>query len=144
MIETGTLLGFLAVCSLEDIKQKRVNCMWILICGILAVFYHLCWRRLDIYNMLAGALLGVGLVVVSKITRGKVGVGDGLLLIVTGFFLGWKKNMAIFLAGTCLAGLYGLIQLWLKQKKKEDEIAFIPFLSLGYLLILFLEWGIGS
>lgn len=144
MIETGTLMGFLLVCSLEDIRQRKVNSIWILICGILAVVFHLCWRRLDVYEMLLGALPGVGLLLVSKITGGKVGAGDGLLLIVTGFFLGWQKNTAIFFVGTCLAGIYSLFQLWLKRKKKEDEIAFVPFLSLGYLLILCLERGICS
>lgn len=142
VIETGVLMGVLFISSIEDIRRRRVNLILLIVSGIVAVFFHMCWNSHSLMDMLEGALVGVVLLICSKLTKGRIGVGDGLMLVVTGLFLGWQKNAALFFLGTMMAGLYSLLLFSLKRKRKDDEIAFIPFLSIGYLIVCILETGV--
>ncbi len=144
MVETGTLMGLFFVCSVEDIRKKQVNLCVLLCSGILAVLFHLYWGSHDIFDMLGGSALGLFVLLCSKITGGKVGEGDGLFLMMTGLFLGWRGNLTVYFLGTFLAGVYGLVQLCRHRKRRHDEIAFVPFLGIAYVILLLLQMEVGG
>lgn len=133
------LLCLLIFTSIEDIRKKKVNVWLLLASGSVAFLFQLCYKKQNIAELLCGVLVGVGLLFYSWITKGKVGTGDAGMLIVTGLFLGGGSNLLIFFMGTMLAGIYGAMMLFRKRKKKEDEIAFLPFLLLAYLLMICFE-----
>ena len=90
----------------------------------------------SIYSILWGMLLGLALILVSLVTRGSVGVGDGILLAVTGVYLGGSKNLELFMMGLLLAALWSLGLVVVKKKKGKEEIAFVPFLLISYFLMI--------
>ena len=130
------LLGLLGWCSLEDVKQKKLTVLYILMFGVGGVFLHLVAPVCSIYSMLWGMLLGLALILVSMVTRGSVGLGDGILLVVTGVYLGGSKNLELFMIGLLLAALWSLGLMVVKKKKGKEEIAFVPFLLISYLLMM--------
>lgn len=130
------LLALLGWCSLEDVKQKKLTVMYILMFGVGGIFLHLMAPVCSIYSILWGMLLGLGLILVSLVTRGSVGVGDGILLAVTGVYLGGSKNLELFMMGLLLAALWSLGLLVVKKKKGKEEIAFVPFLLISYFLMI--------
>lgn len=130
------LLGLLGWCSLEDIKQKKLTVLYILMFGVGGVFLHLVAPVCSIYSMLWGMLLGLALILVSMVTRGSVGLGDGILLVVTGVYLGGSRNLELFMIGLLLAALWSLGLMVVKKKKGKEEIAFVPFLLISYLLMM--------
>lgn len=144
MIETGTLMGLFLVCSVEDIRKKQVNMCILLGSGILAVVFHLYWGSHGIFDMLGGSALGLFVLICSRLTGGKVGEGDGLFLMMTGLFLGWRENVAVYFLGTLLAGIYGLAQLCMHRKRRQDEIAFVPFLGIAYVTLLLLRMEVAG
>lgn len=136
MIESYVLLGTLGVHSFEDIKRKKITVSITLFSAILGVLLHLLFQRESIYSMLAGMLSGAGIILFSKLSRGRIGMGDGLVFMLTGLYLGLWENLFLMLISFGLAGLWGLYQLLIQHKSRYHRMAFVPFLFLGYILLI--------
>ena len=65
-----------------------------------------------------------------------ISIGDGLLLIVTGIYLGLEENLKLFLCGLFLCGLWALGLVLLRKKSRKDSIPFVPFLLAAYMGML--------
>lgn len=137
MLQTYTLLGMLGWCSIEDYRKQKILVYPVLIFGIAGLLLHLYYRNLSIYNLLAGMAVGVGLLVLGYLT-GQVGAGDALVVMVSGIYLGFWENARLFFQGLVFCGLWCLLLLVLGKKKGRDEVAFVPFLLLSYLEMMFL------
>lgn len=130
------LLLLLIICAVEDFKRKEVTVTYILLFGTVGVVLHLFYPNCSIYSMLWGLLLGISIMAVSLLSRGSIGMGDGILLTVTGVYLGGYENLELFLLGLFLAGIWSLGLLVLRKKKRKERIAFIPFLLVAYAFML--------
>lgn len=75
---------------------------------------------------------------ISPLIFGKEGMGGGDLKLVffLGLYLGYYVFFALFVA-FFLGSLVGLLLIYLKEKKRKEEIPFGPFLSLGGVVALF-------
>ena len=94
------------------------------------------FRMQSIVDLLLGMLLGVILLFVGICSEGKIGVGDGVLLTVTGAYLGLKENLTLFFCALVLCGLWAAGLLILHKKQKTDSIPFVPFLLAAYIGML--------
>ena len=81
-------------------------------------------------------MLGVAMMFASWCTRGRIGLGDGILLVVTGVYLGGMGNLELLFTGLLLAACWSLGMVVLGKKKGKEEIAFVPFLLAAYLTML--------
>ena len=72
---------------------------------------------------------GLVLLAASALSRGAIGMGDGITLAVTGLYLDLPEVM--FTAGFAFAGaaLMGILMLLLK--KRGESFPFLPFLFFG-------------
>lgn len=85
--------------------------------------------------------IGVGLVIciLSRCTGGSIGAGDGLILTVTGVFLGGSANLELLLTSLLYAAVFSLGILTFGKKNRRQEIPFVPFLLLGYLTMIIIR-----
>ena len=89
------------------------------------------WRIKDKSVYPDGLLsMGVGgvVAVMSVLSRGKMGMGDGMLILAMGSVLSVGE----------LLGIHAGLQLCVFKKKRDEEIPFAPFLLAGYLGGMFL------
>lgn len=128
----------LSICSIEDIYKQKVHSIMVLLFGIVGVVVHLLQRQISIYSILAGAVIGVLVMLLSKAGKGMVGIGDGLVLMVTGIYLGGTENMRLLCGGLLLTAICGLGLLLFFRKRRTDTIPFVPFLLLSYMGMLWL------
>lgn len=84
-------------------------------------------------NIAGGLLIGAGMLLLSQLSRGAVGKGDGYLLCVAGLYLGMAETLALLLGGLLLCAAWALLLLALKRAEKNTDIPFIPFLLFAYL-----------
>ena len=133
------VLGLLGLCSWEDMKRKRLTVVYILLFGICGMMLHLFSPICSIYSILGGILLGLAMMLASVATGGMVGMGDGILLAVTGVYLGGTGNLELLSIGLLLSACWSLGLVVLKKKRGKDQIAFVPFLLASYLTML-LRW----
>lgn len=134
MIETYILLGTLGLHSMEDIRQKQITVTITLFSGILGVLLHLFFQNKSIYEMLAGMLPGIFILGVSFLTRGGIGVGDGMVFMLTGLYLGLAENLLLMLFSFLLAAAAGLFLLAAQREGRKERLPFVPFLLLAYVL----------
>lgn len=139
MIQTYTLLGVLGFCAVDDMRNKRVLLHPALSFAIVGLLLHIWFQNISVYSMLAGILIGIVFLGISRVTRGKIGMGDGVVLVVSGIYLGFLDNMELLLHGLLFCGIWSLFLLVFRKKKKEDEVPFVPFLFLAYVEMLLLQ-----
>lgn len=136
---TVVLLGALGIHSYEDIRKQEITVSITLLFGVIGVFLHVIYGKESIYFMMAGALTGLLLCGISVMSGGKIGMGDGVVTTLTGFYLGAQKNIELMIVSTIFAGLYGLFGMWRFQYNTKTRIPMIPFFLLGYLTLLAFE-----
>lgn len=130
------LLAALVISAYGDWKEKKVSVNLLLVTGISGVVLHMAYHTPALGDMLGGIALGALLLPAAWITRESIGTGDGLMVMVSGIYLGFQKNMELFLIALLLAGCFGLFLILVKRKERNYRIPFIPFLLVSYLLLL--------
>ncbi len=127
----GSMLGVL---SFQDIKKKSVNLMPVL--GLIAINAGLCiYMHRSPFSVLTGVLPGVFALAVSLVTKGKMGIGDGLVLTALGLIADWNRVLAIWLVALILSAFTGLLLIAFKKASIKTALPFLPFLLAGGVMI---------
>lgn len=125
--------SMLGITGIIDFKTKKVNLLMIVPFFILGIICNLKYGVLSPTSIVGGMGIGVILIGIGIITGGKIGSGDGFVLIATGLFLGFYDNLFLVLTATFLVAVSGSILLLIKRVDKNYEIPFIPFLFISFL-----------
>ena len=128
------LLGLILITQcVFDIKSKRLP-LWITGAGVgVGMILWMIEGSCD-FMRFTSIIPGILCLVIAKVSREAIGYGDGLLLCMMGFYLECLTLIGICLWAFTLAGILGLFLLVTKRKKGKQEIPFVPFLFLGFLL----------
>ncbi len=136
IILKGVMGTMLLISAVQDILKKKI-CLWVIAAGAALTLGCLILRRpVSLWDAFGGALVGVSVIVISKASGDKIGMGDGLLLCVTGLGLGFWKNMELFAYALLAAAIVSIILLTFRLADRKKSIPFVPFLMLGYLLLI--------
>ena len=136
LIIKGILGILLLATSLQDMRTKKIS-LWIIAVGAVLIcaaapFSH----GVSVADRAIGTLVGIGILITSKATGGKIGLGDGYLLCVTGITLGFWGNMELFAIALFAAAIVSIFLLAFRLADRKKSIPFIPFLFLAYLVHL--------
>lgn len=129
------VIVILIIFSLQDIRGKRLSGKGLCIAFVLTA--AVTGVRGNLFpNGLMGMMLGIVLLLVSKLTREQIGYGDALVLMITGMLLGLRRNLELFFLALLLASVYAGYLLIAKRRKTNHTIAFVPFLAAAEVLLL--------
>ena len=95
--------------------------------------------ELSIIEILLGMGIGMMILFFGLWSGGSVGRADGMILVVSGIFLGFEKNVEVFVMGLFLAGITSLFLSVIRRKGRTYRIPFAPFLLAGYLFVMVME-----
>lgn len=125
----------LLICAFEDLLYKKIS-IWIVAAGgVVTGIFILIMELPLLWDHLGGVLVGAIVIMISKATGGKVGMGDGLLLCVTGLGLGLWGNIELFAYALLAAAIVSIILLILRLANKKKSIPFVPFILISYVLL---------
>lgn len=125
--------SMLGITGMIDIKWKKINILIVVPFVIAAIICNMKYDLLTLTSILGGMAIGLVMIGIGIITRGKIGIGDGVILMVTGLFLGFFDNLFLLLSATFLSAMIGAVLLLIKGVDKNYELPFIPFLFLSFL-----------
>ena len=132
-IRYGVLGAILVAQSVSDIRSKRLP-FWITGMGmVVGIALWLLAGNVHLTDLVA-LIPGLICLGISKISKEAIGYGDGLLLIMMGWYLALGQLLEVCMWAFTLAGIFGLFLLVTKKKKGKQEIPFVPFLLIGYVL----------
>ena len=130
------LLAVLAVSAYRDWREKQIYLYLPIGALILGLIWHLVCRERALEDMLLGAVVGLAMMIIGKVTGEAIGIGDGMMLVVSGIFLGFWGNMCLLMTALLLVGCVALFLIVIGKKGKDYRLPFLPFLLVAYLLQL--------
>ncbi|BCJ92480.1 hypothetical protein acsn021_00490 [Anaerocolumna cellulosilytica] len=133
----STTVGiWLLLCSLQDIKSKKIHLYLIGLGFIASLVISFVYHDAAFWERAVGAIPGLFLLALNPITRGQIGLGDGLIVLILGVCLGFTLTASMLLLGLFASALYSAILLLFKKAGRKKTIPFVPFLFLGFLGVL--------
>lgn len=129
----GLVCLLLSLNGYLDWKKQEISLISLLVFGAAGVGVNLYFRYQHPGEALGGIGIGVFVILLAFLTKEAIGVGDGLLLSVTGLFLGFAENFQLLLSGLILCAAVMGTGILLGIKKKEERLPLVPFLLLAYL-----------
>lgn len=127
---------FLLIEGFRDFRKRKISVLSVLIFAVLGIVLEIpegitVWKEIT-----AGIMVGAVVLGLAKITEGKIGVGDGWVLIVTGLFLGFRGNLFLFMAALFASAVVSIVLLLCGKADKKTQLPFVSFLFIGYMLTI--------
>jgi leader peptidase (prepilin peptidase) / N-methyltransferase len=97
--------------------------------------------------LLGPVLVALPFLLIWLVTKGKgLGFGDVLLFLGVGAFFGVNQGIAVLLLSVWMGALYGIyVRYFSDQKgKKQVAVAFVPFIVIAFLIVLFTDIDVFS
>lgn len=134
-----TLL-LLIICSYYDIRYQKVPIVWIALFSVLGAAGILLFHPEEWYQILINSIIGIVLLLGSKISHEQIGIGDGYMLITTGILLGVWQNFILLAGAMFLMFFYAIGILIFHKGNKTTTIPFAPFLSASCIGIIVVNY----
>lgn len=124
---------FLLLLSVRDIREKKVNIIFILP-AVIPAFYQMPdgFLRAEV----PGFLFSIFLFVLSILTKEAIGMGDAFAVLLCACYLPFYPVFFIFVAGLFMSGVVGVFLILIRKGNRKTEIPYLPFLSFSYLIYL--------
>lgn len=135
--QTGCLI-YLGWLSVLDIRNRRLPVWMLLTGGILAAVFQILWKGIPGVLVMAGGAVGIVFLAVSKVTEESFGYGDSVLIGVLGIYLGFWNLLGLLVLTFILASGTAMAVLVKKRFRRKTILPFVPFLGIGYAVILLL------
>lgn len=141
------MLCLLWIC-IEDIRDKRISIyktgllfLLNLIVKVIGIWKNSISFEETVMSILMGMMPGIFLLIVGFISHEMIGYGDGLVSLCMGISMGFwaivdALCIAFFMTGIAAFGC----EVNRKSDEKKRELAFLPFLAVGILLLF--AWSI--
>lgn len=129
----GLALSFLGVLSVYDIRWKRIPVLWIVVAGIGAIIFFAAGNDNSAYKAMSCIFPGLLLLLLAFMTGEQIGYGDGLAVLVLGFFLGGGFCIMVIILGVMMTGPFSVYRL---MRKRREPVPLIPFFMAAMEVIL--------
>lgn len=128
---------WLFLCSLQDFRKKQIHVFLILAGFIIIVINVLLFGNSSILQNLLGMIPGILLILLCFISRGQIGLGDGLIVSILGLNLGLTKSFVLLTYSLFGSAFFSIILLAFRMVNRKKSIPFVPFLLVSYLGVIF-------
>lgn len=130
------LVILLIICTIEDMKEKAVTMPVVYGFGLIGLLMQGYLKNISVWSVIGGMGIGILIIGISHLTKGGIGMGDGILIVVTGIYLGLRDNFILLLAALTGVLIWAGFLAVTKGISRNKEIPFIPFMLAAYLGML--------
>lgn len=124
-------LVMLTVAAWEDLRERQVS-MMLLMCFFIPGMWNMCIADGKVHWW--AMLTGLGMLLLSKVTDGSLGKGDGCFFLVSACYLNFKEINLLFLGSLGISCVWAMVLLvkryWTKDMGKVKDT--IPFLTCAW------------
>lgn len=135
MIRKTIVLLLLAVSSLEDLRRMKIYMPPLYAALAMGILWAIFGDSALFLYRLAGLLSGGLLLLLAFFSQEAIGLGDAVLFLALGIWLGLWESMLLLTASLVLAALAGIF-LWIRKKSMKQAFPFVPFVLIAYVLML--------
>ena len=131
MIRYIGIFILLIPCGISDLRSRMIPVWYVGIFAGLALLYHLTFSEESFVQIAAGTALGLVFVLISRISKEALGMGDAIVIAALGAWCGIKDSLTLILFAFILAGIFGAVWMLVRKKNRKDSLPFVPFLLLS-------------
>lgn len=131
-MKEACVLIFLGINSWLDIRKRQISLFFTAIFALAAFLAALFYHRIS-WEFFIPAGIGCFFIGISILSKGALGMGDGLILTALGMAMQWSDFIFMLFIALSACALWSGILLCFLKKKKNTQIPFVPFLMIGYL-----------
>jgi prepilin signal peptidase PulO-like enzyme (type II secretory pathway) len=131
MAENWAALGILLANGVCDWKKGEILLLPTLCAGAAGIFWQILYAEAPLPALLFSMVPGAFLTGVGKLSGGRVGAGDGIVVWAAGIWTGFYGIFRVLVWALLLAAAAAAVLLMRKSRKKE--IPFVPFLAAAFL-----------
>lgn len=124
---------FLALCSIQDIREKKLSLKLLIVSGILFFVMSFMFERMSTRERVCNMLPGIFALVIAFLTREQIGYGDAACLIIMGNIVSGKRLLGAVMGGMILFSIVGAVLMIRKKADRKTTMPFLPFLTAGML-----------
>ncbi len=127
--------GYLLTMAFWDVYKKEIHLGVTAAAGLLLAgmqIYFVLGGEMSWYHAFSGAFAGVLLMGVSVVSRGSIGMGDGIVFLLCGVVLGVYEALVLLFLALCLSATAGVGLLIVKKVGGNASLPFVPFVCIGY------------
>ena len=128
------VLVMLVCCSITDLWKRRVEMISVTLVFLSGLVTCIA-ECVSMQTLLPALLPGILLLAFSLLTDGRIGMGDGLVLLAMGF---WTEAIEIWLVPVLALAMAAVAGMLFLRQRREAELPFVPFLLAADLLLLLL------
>lgn len=131
------LLLYLLVMSVYDLRRGEIHMGATIITGsVLAAvrMFQFCREGVS-WELALGAVPGILVLLLSHFTRGKIGMGDGFVMVVCGMVLSLMENLFLLFFALVLSSAAGAVLMIFRRVKKSYAMPFVPFICISFGII---------
>lgn len=128
--------------SIQDLRKKKIGNAYLWIGGIIGIVFKIAEYGEEAGNLekwIVSFFPGAVLLVLAKVTKEKIGLGDGWVVIVLGNFMTVSIIIVLLQNAIILAALFSMFFLCIGRVSKDYHIPFLPFLWLSHIFL----WRLG-
>ena len=128
MIQLIILLGII---SIIDFSTKKIPVVVLIVMGIVGIISSI-YAQQSIMSVAIALIPGIVLMAAAFLTREQIGYGDAAVVTLMGLFVTVDIVCSTMAMGLTIAGIISVILIASGRAGRKMQIAFTPFLLLGY------------
>ena len=130
------LLIYLILCTISDIRYKKISLIQSLCFFIIGILFQIYFGSLSFHTVIS-LIPGIFLILLSMVSSGQLGPGDGIMVTICGLYLGFIEIPAIILISCFVVIIYAII-LGFIRKKRIKAVPYAPFLFIACTVTTFI------
>lgn len=133
----GYIIVFIYLCimSVYDIKKREIHLPFTAVAALMLLsrqIYLVCRGEVLLQSAFLGVVIGIVLVAISLLTRGEIGVGDGILFMICGLLFGLYENLVLLFLSLVFTAMVSGALILTRRAGRKDTLPFAPFVFAGF------------
>lgn len=122
----------------QDLKRKAITNVYLWVGGVVGIVYRGMGLILDFFVLeewIWALFPGILFLLAGKITKEKIGYGDGFTLLILGNFFTFLEVLYVLYIAVFFVMSVSFILICFKKRSKQYQIPFLPFLWVAETLL---------
>ena len=124
----------------QDMRSRKIRNSYLWLGGSVGIVYktvNIATEQIVWEKWLWALVPGIVLLVIAKVTKEKIGLGDSLVILVLGNFFSIVDICRILQLALFLVLVFSILLLCIQRISRQFEMPFLPFLWIAYMVL----WG---
>lgn len=135
-VQAVIVLMLLGIHAELDVRKRKISLLLTAAGFAGGILWQLIYRTRDMPQIAASWIPGALFLILSYISRERVGYGDGFLLLSLGSWLGVWDTFLMLTGALILCSGCCIVLLLTKKAGRKDEVPFIPFMLISFVASL--------